>query len=50
VENIGILIDYAFHHPDDVEKRNKWHHLCNKFAEAMEILLLRHEYADEEKE
>ena len=46
VENIGVLIDYAFRHPDDEETRRTWHYLIQKYSEAMDILLMRSEYTD----
>jgi hypothetical protein len=50
MENIGVLIDYIFHHPEDTKKRNTRHYLCGKYCEAMEILQLRREYTDEDIE
>jgi hypothetical protein len=48
MENIGVLIDYLFSHPDDADKRSTWYHLVKKYCEAMEVLLLQQEYADKD--
>jgi len=50
VENIGVLIDYVFDHPEDAEQRRIWHYLIDRYCQAMDILLLRREYTDDEIE
>jgi hypothetical protein len=48
VSEIGVLIDYIFHHPEDAEKKQIWHSLIENYSAAMEILLMRSEYTDED--
>ena len=50
VKNIGILTNFCFPQPEDEEQRRVWHELCQLYSDAMEILLLRREYTDEEIE
>lgn len=47
VSEIGVLIDYVFHHPEDAEKKHIWHTLIQDYSDAMDILLMRSEYTDE---
>jgi hypothetical protein len=50
IENIGVLIDYVFDHLEEAEQRRIWHYLIDQYCQAMDILLLRREYTDDEIE
>jgi hypothetical protein len=47
VSEIDVLVDYIFQHPEDAEKREVWYYLIRKYCDAMDILLMRSEYTDQ---